>query len=90
MRRDGNDCGPSHENLTEQEIQQLRTVAPYVPDLVEIAKSRRALAVATQAIYGFGRAVKSFCMSFIVLASLAIAFRQSVFDLLNFVKGLFK
>ena len=82
MRRDG-PRDYERPTLTDKEILQAREVLQYAPDLVEIAKRRRA-------IYSVSRAVRAFCIWFIGFLALAIAFKQSVLDMLNAVKGWLK
>ena len=83
MRHDETPADYEHATLTEKEIIQLREVVSYIPDLVELAKSR-------QRIYTVSRAVKAFCIWFIGFSALAIAFKQSVLDMISAVKGWLK
>lgn len=73
--------------LSDAEIAKLKAAIPYMPDMVEMVSSRRAL-------FSTARAVRMFCIWFIGFSAVAIAFKQSVMDAVNFarevMRGLFK
>lgn len=90
MRRDGPPADYARAMLTEQEIQQLRDVVPFIPDLVEIAQSRRNITAGGRFVASAYRGIKAFCFSFIVFSGMAVAFKQSVLDFTGFIRGLIK
>jgi hypothetical protein len=74
---------PDGGGFSPDEIARLRKLAASADDLTAMAKERAT-------IFGMYRAIRIFCIWFIGFSTLAIMFKQSVVELVNSIRGLFK